>query len=154
MKFFSNRWSSTPIGGHPLITPSIFTVSPGVKTSLGHPRPEASVPTSSRFCREFFKPARKGFPVRGRTQALQDVDLVGVRADQDSRFTSLHTMKNARCGFFGRSAEEPLKLGGFLLETRSCYARSDARPPRDRRPDSAGVNAGDAHVAALEFVAQ
>src|SRR2546421_2950146 len=92
--------------------PSIFTVRPGVKTVCSLQKlglRSASSPLN------LLKLARQCLPVSARTQALQDVDFVGVRADQDSRLTSFHAAKNARRRVFGGSTKKPFKPGNVFL---------------------------------------
>ncbi len=64
-----------------------------------------------------FRHAGESLPIRSGTQALQNVDLVSVRADQNARLASLHATKNARRCFLGRSPEKLLKTGHFLFES-------------------------------------
>ena len=52
-----------------------------------------------------FRHAGEGLPVGSRPQALQDVDLVGVRADQDARLAALDSAQDSSRGYFRRSPE-------------------------------------------------
>ena len=138
MKFFSNRWSRTPIGRHSphsadYLPRSISSASSLVKMSrrlvVTHFSISPATASSVFFCATLrpvlivnlqqltqlssamehrdsvFRHARERLPVRSRPQALQNVDLVGVRADQDARFAALDAPQNPRCGHFRRSPE-------------------------------------------------
>src|SRR5947208_17017560 len=97
--------------------PSIFTVRPGVKTLCDLHR---------RICELLLSPlnvpklAQHCFPIRAGTQALQDVDFVSVRADQDSWLATLHSAQNPRRSRLRSSAEKPLESGTPLLTSWSC----------------------------------
>src|SRR5260370_1199021 len=101
-----------------------------------------------------FRHACQGLPVRSGTEALQNVNLVSVRADQNARLAAFDSEQNPRRSHLGRSPEKLFKPGRFLLESRSCNAGPDPRAARDLRSNPAGMHARYAHGAAREFMAQ
>src|SRR6476661_7160040 len=129
MKFFSNRWSSTPIGRHSphrrchlrrsissapnLVKISYLDILPSVnkssclELSLNGLQRNASV----------FRHMDQRLPVRSRPQALQDVDLIGIRADQDTRLTSFDPAQNPCRSHFRGSPEQLFKTSRFLFES-------------------------------------
>src|SRR4029077_4683885 len=115
MKFFSKRWSSTPIGRPFLNNAEYIHRSRWSQKFSEAPRQFTRLFASPGFCGDFLKPLRKSLPIRAWPQGLHDFNLGGIRADENAGFVALHAAKNARRGFFGRSAEEPIKLGGFFL---------------------------------------
>src|SRR5438132_14148195 len=121
--------------------PSIFTVRPGVKTLCD---------LHGGICELLLSPlnvpklARHCFPIRTGTQALQDVDFVSVRADQDSWLATFHSAQNpCRCRLRG-SPEKPLESGNLFLTCGSCNAGSNARTAGNRCAPSAWMQAGNA----------
>src|SRR6266853_2090911 len=151
MKFFSNRWSSTPIGRSFLDDAEYIHRS---RWSQNLSAGTLALSQSVLAAPDVVELARKRLPIGAGTQALQDVNLIGVRTNQDSRFTALHATKNARGGLLGRSPEEPLKLGRFLLESRPSHSGSDARPAGNRSPDSSRVHARYTDGRVSQFMPQ
>src|SRR5713101_722881 len=93
-------------------------------------------------------------PVRGGTQALQNVDLVGVPADQNARLAALDTSQNTSRGSFRRSLREPVKARDVVVALRRRYRGAQPRMAGDRRANASWMDAGDGYRAAFEFVSQ
>src|SRR5713101_7569552 len=94
------------------------------------------------------------FPVRAGPQALQNVDLVGVPADQNARFAALDTSQNTRRGSFRGSPRKPVKPRDVVLALRRRYRGAQPRMAGDRRANASRMDAGDGYRAAFELVSQ
>src|SRR6267154_6279566 len=93
MKFFSNRWSSTPIGRSFLDDAEYIHRS---RWSQNLSAGTLALSQSVLAAPDVLELARKRLPIGAGTQALQDVNLIGVRTNQDSRFTSLSASRILR----------------------------------------------------------
>jgi hypothetical protein len=81
MKFFSNLWSNTPINGSFLDDAEYIHRSRWSQKFSEAARADFRPFDSLRFRRHFLQPLRKSLPISARAQALQDVYLIGIRAD-------------------------------------------------------------------------
>src|SRR5882762_9906837 len=100
-------------------------------------------------CSWIFQFLRQRLPVRRRPEALENVDHIGIRADQDARLAALDSLQNSSRRFFRRSPRQPVEPLNILFTLGFGSTGANARPARDRRLDSSGMNAGNAHIAAV-----
>src|SRR5260370_39387331 len=92
-------------------------------------------------CASFFHSLRYYLPVTRRPEALENVGLIGVRADQDPRLAAFRAAQNPRRSCLRRGPKKPLKPGSLLLTSRSCNTGPDARAARNLRSDPSRVHA-------------
>src|SRR5260370_5790274 len=76
-------------------------------------QPNLSASASLRFCGEFFKLLRKSLPIACRPEALENVDLIGIRADQDARLAAFHSTQDSLRSLFRRGPRQPFE--SFVL---------------------------------------
>src|SRR5882762_1543913 len=145
MKFFSKRWSSTPIGRSFLDDAEYIHRSCWSQNLCEAPRRGATAPNSFRFCREFLERPGKRLPVRCGPEALENVNLIRIRADQNARFLAFHAAQDSLRRLFRRSPRHPVKSLNIRFTFGCGGASANPRPARDRRPNAARMNAGDAN---------
>src|SRR5713226_10221700 len=97
---------------------------------------------------------RQRFPIGSRPEPLQNVNLVRVYADEDSLLAAFNTAQNSGRGRFRRGSRKPFETRNILFALGCRRRGAQPRMPRDRRSNASWMHAGDAHVAALKFVAQ
>src|SRR5258708_39279965 len=70
-----------------------------------HRLPKTSKPPQIEHKDSGFRQACERFPVRSGTEALENVNLVSIRADQDARIAAFHSAQNPGRSHLGRSSE-------------------------------------------------
>src|SRR5258708_23627274 len=86
-------------------------------------------------CSWVFHFLRSYLPVRHRPEALENVDHMGIRADQDARLAAFHPEQNSSLRFFLRSPRQPLKPLNILFALGFGSTGANARPAREDRKE-------------------
>src|SRR5882762_11982347 len=100
-------------------------------------------------CSWIFQFLRQHLPVRRGPEALENVDHIGIRADQDARLAALDSEQNSSRRFFRRSPRQPLKPLNILFTLGFGSTGANVRPARDRRLYSSGMTSRNPHVASF-----
>src|SRR5260370_2064601 len=92
-------------------------------------QPNLSASASLRFCGEFFKLLRKSLPIACRPEALENVDLIGIRADQDARLAAFHSTQDSPPSLFRRSPPQPFESFHIFFAPAPRRTHPPPRPP-------------------------
>src|SRR5260370_15293066 len=100
-------------------------------------RPKLGVSASLRFCGEFFKLLRKSLPIACRPEALENVNLIRIRADQNARLAAFHAAQDSLRSLLRRSPRQSFESLDIFFALGRRGAGADPSPPSGTRFNAA-----------------